>query len=469
MAKLSNQTQRQYYEGPDGVQGNKNQPSFYSKRRFGTQPRDQTGQYQFVSLDNIINQFMVVYVGEEKLIGSARKTDVAFHAQRAISELNYDTLKNNSEFSFVVPETLMFPVPANYVNYTKLCLIDSSGIEKIIYPTSKTSNPGQLQQNTDGSFKYEDNFWKDPADGLYKEYGINASNKTSADGKWENQRPLRKYRYETRVDVTGTTRVNPGNGNNNTNYIFYGGGGANDMKMFFHGDYPDIKVGQSVFGPGIPKNTTVASVFETTTGNYRGTSITMTNPEYEADLLLENPGSTGVTGAGRPTNNMIANTQVIIVDLNETSDAWEKYKTHTSIDNTSNKDYDDETRFSAEGKRYGIDPQHTQDNGSYYIDENSGMMHFSSAISGKTIVLHYITDGLYGLGSQKVHKFAEEAMYRCIAHAILAGKANVPEYVVQRLKKEKFAAVRQAKLRLSNLKLEELSQTLRGKSKHIKH
>ena len=82
-------------------------------------------------------------------------------------------------------------------------------------------------------------------------------------------------------------------------------------------------------------------------------------------------------------------------------------------------------------------------------------------------MLHYVTDGLYGLGSQKVHKFAEEAMYRCIAHAILAGKANVPEYVVQRLKKEKFAAVRQAKLRLSNL--EELTQILRGKSKQIKH
>ena len=45
----------------------------------------------------------------------------------------------------------------------------------------------------------------------------------------------------------------------------------------------------------------------------------------------------------------------------------------------------------------------------------------------------------------------------------------MPEYIVRRIKKERFAAVRTAKLRLSNLKLEELSQTLRGKSKHIKH
>ena len=69
----------------------------------------------------------------------------------------------------------------------------------------------------------------------------------------------------------------------------------------------------------------------------------------------------------------------------------------------------------------------------------------------------------------KVHKLAEEAMYRYIAHAVLAGKANIPEYIVNRFKREKFAAIRQAKLRLSNIKLEEITQILRGKSKWIKH
>ena len=69
----------------------------------------------------------------------------------------------------------------------------------------------------------------------------------------------------------------------------------------------------------------------------------------------------------------------------------------------------------------------------------------------------------------QVHKFAEEAMYKWIAHAILSTRANVQEYVVQRFKKERFAAIRTAKLRLSNIKLEEITQILRGKSKQIKH
>ena len=61
-------------------------------------------------------------------------------------------------------------------------------------------------------------------------------------------------------------------------------------------------------------------------------------------------------------------------------------------------------------------------------------------------------------------------MYKWIAHGILSTSSlPVHQQLVPRFKKEKFAATRQAKLRLSNIKLEELTQILRGKSKQIKH
>ena len=69
----------------------------------------------------------------------------------------------------------------------------------------------------------------------------------------------------------------------------------------------------------------------------------------------------------------------------------------------------------------------------------------------------------------QVHKLAEEAMYKWIAYAVLSTKTNIPEYIVGRFKKERFAETRKAKLRLSNVKLEEITQILRGKSKWIKH
>jgi len=69
----------------------------------------------------------------------------------------------------------------------------------------------------------------------------------------------------------------------------------------------------------------------------------------------------------------------------------------------------------------------------------------------------------------QVHKLAEEAMYKHIMYALLSTRMNIPEYVIQRYKKERFAETRKAKLRLSNIKLEEITQILRGKSKFIKH
>ena len=448
-----------YYEGPDGVQqsGNANY-----------------GGYQFFSLEDIINSFLVAYVGESKIISKVSRTDVAFHAQRSLAELSFDTLKSIKSYELEVPATLTLPLPQDYVHYTKLSFVDDAGIKRNIYPTSKTSNPVAYQQNADGSLKFENNVWQDLVTGLYQEYGITRTYDSfgnpiasgthyTADSSFKSKIPLPKFVKETRVSVTGDTRVNPGNGNNNTNYIFYGGGGALDMKILFHGDYPDMEVGQSVFGPGIPINTTVSAVSETTTGNYRGTTITITNPDYEADLLLSTPTGT----AGRPLNNMVPGTEVIVVDLNKESKAWKNYKSHTPT--TTTDDYEDDTRWVAEGQRYGIDPEHAQNNGSYYIDDNTGLIHFSSFLSGKTIILDYLSDSLGTDSEMKVHKFAEQAMYMCIAYAILSTRANVPEYIVRRFKKDRFAAIRQAKLRLSNLKLSELTQILRGKSKHIKH
>ena len=60
-------------------------------------------------------------------------------------------------------------------------------------------------------------------------------------------------------------------------------------------------------------------------------------------------------------------------------------------------------------------------------------------------------------------------MYAYISHAVIASRINQPEYLVQRLKRESSAKLRNAKIRLSNIKLNEIVQVMRGKSKWIKH
>jgi len=271
------------------------------------------GGYQFTSLEHIINQFIIAYVGEDKIISKIKRTDVAFHAMRALQELSFDTFKSTKSQEIVVPASLTMVLPQDYVNYIKLTWSDSSGVEHVIYPAAKTSNPLQVQQNAAGDYQF--------------------------DG--------------TALDVDNTS---------------------------------------------------------TTNASYNSNSSSQTED-----------------------------------------------------------DYNDDTYWPANGERYGLDPQYAQVNGSFFIDELTGKIHFGSNISGKTVILKYISDSLGTDDEMKVHKLAEQAMYSHIAYAILSTRNNVQEYIVQRFKKQRFADTRKAKLRLSNIKLEEITQILRGKSKQIKH
>ena len=96
------------------------------------------GNYQFCSLDDIINQFMFVYVGDEKLINNASRTDVTFFAQRALSELSFDTFKSVKSQQIQLPPSLTMMLPHDYVNYTHISRVDSSGIKHPIYLTNST-------------------------------------------------------------------------------------------------------------------------------------------------------------------------------------------------------------------------------------------------------------------------------------------------------------------------------------------
>ena len=274
---------------------------------------DSFGSYQFVSLTDIINAFIFTYTGENKIFPKVQRTEVAFHAQRALQELSFDTLKSFKSQEIEVPPSLQMILPQDYVSYIKFSYIDTSGIKNTIYPTRITQNFTAISQDSNGDYQFT------------------------------------------------------------------------------------------------------------------GDNLT----------------------------------------LQAESDAWTNFKGIEA--NVDLNDYDDDTYTDLLGSRYGVDPEHAHTNGSFYIDENAGKVHFSSHFSGKTIAIEYISDGLGTEAEMQVHKYAEEAMYKHIAYAVSCTYKNIPEYVVGRFKKEKRATIRQAKLRLSKFNLEELTQVLRGKSKIIKH
>ena len=129
-----------------GFLDNRPQQDYYSIGIFG--------KYQFVSLATIITQFEIAYVGENKIIPKLKRADIAFHAQRALQELSFDTFKSCKSQEITLPASLQMALPQDYVNYTKVSWVDSSGIKHPLYPTSKTSNPSRSQTDSDGEYLF---------------------------------------------------------------------------------------------------------------------------------------------------------------------------------------------------------------------------------------------------------------------------------------------------------------------------
>jgi len=279
------------------------------------------GGYAYTTLDDIINNFIVAYVGDDKLVPSAKRTEIVFHAKRGLQEFSYDTLKSIKSQELTVPNSLSIVIPQDYVQHVKMSWVGDDGVKHIIYPTTLTSNPSSLPiQDTEG-IPLQDSFSENIESG-------------------------------TSISEENWRKANEG---------------------------------------------------------------TLTNSFFE-----------------------------------------------------NNSDARIGDRDSAFGQRYGLNPSTAQSNGWFTINSREGKISFSANLVDKVIILEYISDGLAYDADTKVPKLAEEAMYAHLSYSLLAGRINQPEYVVRRLKQDRSAKLRNAKIRLSNINISEITQVMRGKSKLIK-
>jgi hypothetical protein len=284
------------------------------------------GSYEYIKLNDIVNNFLVAYTGIGKLIPLVKRTDVIFHAKRGLQEFSYDTLNSIKTLELDLPPSNSVVIPQDYVNYVRMSFVDSMGVLHPIYPANNlTTDPTSVPlQQKDGNF-------------IQDKYGENT----------EAAQSTTRTRWESANDklITG------------------------ELDQYF----------------------------------------------YNANVY---------------------------------NWSWRK---------------------ETYGRRYGLDPIVSQGNGWFNIDRRKNVISFSSDLKGRIIILEYISDGLASDLDTKVPKMAEEAMYMHIAYSILAGRSGVQEYIVQRFKRDRSAQLRNAKIRLSNMKPSEMIQTMRGKSKWIKH
>lgn len=106
------------------------------------------GSYQYVSLYDIVNNFMLMYAGNHNLVNNEERFKVLFHAKRAIQELNYDAFKEIKVLELNVTDSLRFILPSDFVNWVRVSMYKDG----ILYPLSENiqviSSDSYLQDNT---------------------------------------------------------------------------------------------------------------------------------------------------------------------------------------------------------------------------------------------------------------------------------------------------------------------------------
>jgi hypothetical protein len=105
------------------------------------------GSYQYISLDDIVNNFMLMYVGNDKLINNVQRYNVLFHAKRGIQEINYDALKEIKVLEISICDDLKFILPNDYVNYVRISLYKDGVLRPLTENIQTNYSNSYLQDN----------------------------------------------------------------------------------------------------------------------------------------------------------------------------------------------------------------------------------------------------------------------------------------------------------------------------------
>mgnify|MGYP003674646579 FL=1 len=96
------------------------------------------GSYQYTSLYDIVNNFMLMYSGNHSLVNNEERFKVLFHAKRGVQELNYDAFKEIKVLQLDVTDQFRFVLPHDYVNWVRISTYKNG----ILYPLTENVQVG---------------------------------------------------------------------------------------------------------------------------------------------------------------------------------------------------------------------------------------------------------------------------------------------------------------------------------------
>lgn len=131
---------------------------YYPEDRGGTAANgNNLGYYQYITLEDIINNIMFEKTGEDAILGTTKRNKIAYHTQRSIQELNYDVLRVQKTQEIEVNQNLRtVALPPDCVNVIGLHFLDDAGKRHPIHESRSVSGGQATLQDEDYKFLFDD-------------------------------------------------------------------------------------------------------------------------------------------------------------------------------------------------------------------------------------------------------------------------------------------------------------------------
>lgn len=147
------------------------------------------GYYRRTNLEDVINNFIVAYIGEDKALAKVPRYEVDFWAQRTVQEFSYDILHSEKSMEIELSDALTFPLPQDYVAYTAISQVEKNGEKTRLLPNRKVNNPTAPLQDNDYEFTF------DSDDNLQEASLSESITKFQDDNNYEVAQEEQYYRY----------------------------------------------------------------------------------------------------------------------------------------------------------------------------------------------------------------------------------------------------------------------------------
>ena len=112
------------------------------------------GSYQYTSLSEIVNNFMLINSDNDTITGKVNRHKVLFYAKNAVKKYNFDAAREVRVFEYEVQDDLKMIMPHDFINYVRMS-IELNGKLFTMHENLQAISATAYDQDANGDLQFD--------------------------------------------------------------------------------------------------------------------------------------------------------------------------------------------------------------------------------------------------------------------------------------------------------------------------